>query len=208
MVSTMADGWSVDTTRSSFLRVTGNWMEVVDNKWKLQAEVIGFHGVSGEHSGVNLGRYFMQVCEQVGIVNVKKSKVCSITYSTDVACQHLTATLDNTSNNMTMCQTIEDLPLNENFHPGMQAKTNYCRSYFFYRSSWLTFLLDRCLAHVVNLANIDVMGHITKIAAVETSTAIWEYDPSLIDNQVLRGSSDVIAVIQTFTIKVTFSFYF
>ena len=49
----------------------------------------------------------------------------------------------------------------------------------------------RCLAHVVNISNISVMGHITKIAAVETSTAIWEY-----------GSLDVIATIQTLTIKV------
>jgi hypothetical protein len=64
------------------------------------------------------------------------------------------------------------------------------------------------LAHVVNLANVDVMGHITKITAVETSTAIWEYDPSLINNQVLGGSSDVITVIRTLAIKVMFSFYF
>ncbi|KAH9012952.1 hypothetical protein EDB83DRAFT_2233521, partial [Lactarius deliciosus] len=35
----------------------------------------------------------------------------------------------------------------------------------------------RCLGHVVNLGTIDVMGHITKIATVETTTAIWEYDP-------------------------------
>ncbi|KAH9048755.1 hypothetical protein EDB84DRAFT_1556597 [Lactarius hengduanensis] len=37
---------------------------------------------------------------------------------------------------------------------------------------------DMCLGHVINLANINVMGHITKIAAVETKTAIWEYDPA------------------------------
>jgi hypothetical protein len=50
-------------------------MEVTNGKWKLCAEVIGFHGVSGEHSGENLGRYFMGVCGQVGIINAKKSKV-------------------------------------------------------------------------------------------------------------------------------------
>jgi hypothetical protein len=55
---------------------------------------------------------------------------------------------------------------------------------------------------VVNLANVDVMGHITKIAAVETSTAIWEYDPSLAGNRVLGGSLDVIAAIRTLAIKV------
>lgn len=75
LVSTTADGWSVDTTRASFLGVTGHWMEVTNGKWKLRAEVIGFRGVSGEHSGENLGRYFVGICERVGIVNAKKSKV-------------------------------------------------------------------------------------------------------------------------------------
>jgi hypothetical protein len=50
------------------------------------------------------------------------------------------------------------------------------------------------------------MGHITKIAAVETSTAIWEFDPSLADNRVLGGSLDVIAAIRTLAIKVHFYF--
>jgi hypothetical protein len=47
------------------------------------------------------------------------------------------------------------------------------------------------------------MAHITKIAAVETTTAIWEYDPSLTDNRVLNGSLDVIAAIRTLAIKVS-----
>lgn len=59
-----------------------------------------------------------------------------------------------------------------------------------------------CLGHVVNLANVDIMDHITKIAAVETATAIWEYNPSLPDNHVLNGSLDVIAAIRTLAIKV------
>jgi hypothetical protein len=62
--------------------------------------------------------------------------------------------------------------------------------------------LFRCFAHVVNLANVDVMGHITKLAAVETATAIWEYDPSLPNNHVLGGSLDVIASICTIAVKV------
>jgi hypothetical protein len=59
-----------------------------------------------------------------------------------------------------------------------------------------------CLGHVVNLAEVDVMAHITKIAAMETTTAIWEYDPSLPTNRVLNGSLDVIAAIRTLAIKV------
>ena len=48
-----------------------------------------------------------------------------------------------------------------------------------------------CLAHIVNLGNIDVMKHITRITAMETSTAIWEYDLLLADNFLLNGSLDV-----------------
>jgi hypothetical protein len=46
------------------------------------------------------------------------------------------------------------------------------------------------------------MGHITKTAAVENTTAIWEYDPNLPHNRVLGGSLDVIAAIRTIAIKV------
>src|SRR6266849_3051575 len=52
-----------------------------------------------------------------------------------------------------------------------------------------------------------MMGHITKIAAVENTTAIWEYDPDLYDNCVLGGSLDVIAAVRTIAIKVSFLFF-
>ena len=75
--------------------------------------------------------------------------------------------------------------------------------------SYLTIFLPlinlnkfRCLGHVVNLGNVDVMKHITKIAVVENATSIWEYDPSREDNRVLGGSLDVIAAIRTLSIKV------
>jgi hypothetical protein len=50
-----------------------------------------------------------------------------------------------------------------------------------------------------------MMAHITKIAAVEMTNAIWEYDPSLPDNHVLDGSLDVVAAICTLAIKVCFT---
>ena len=49
-----------------------------------------------------------------------------------------------------------------------------------------------------------MMAHITKIAAMEMTSAIWKYDPSLPDNHMLNGSLDVIAVIHTLVIKVCF----
>ena len=75
LISTTADGWSVDTTKASFLGVTAHWIDVTKGKWTLRAEVIGFRGISGEHSGANLGRCFLGVCERVGIVNAQRSKV-------------------------------------------------------------------------------------------------------------------------------------
>ena len=66
------------------------------------------------------------------------------------------------------------------------------------------FLPIIAASHVVNLVNVDVMGHITSIAAVEASTAIWEYDPSLANNCVLGGSLDVITAIWMLAIKVRF----
>jgi hypothetical protein len=63
-------------------------------------------------------------------------------------------------------------------------------------------LFSRCLEHVVNLANIDIMAHITKVAIIETSTAIWEFDPSLPDNRLHGNSLDVIVAIRTVAIKI------
>ena len=63
-----------------------------------------------------------------------------------------------------------------------------------------------CLAHVINLGNVDVMSNITKIATVKNATAIWEYDPTWTDNRVLGGSLDIIATICTLAINVKILF--
>ena len=46
------------------------------------------------------------------------------------------------------------------------------------------------------------MGHITKIAAIENANIIWEYNPSLPNNRILRGPLDMIAAIHTIAVKV------
>lgn len=46
------------------------------------------------------------------------------------------------------------------------------------------------------------MGAITKKAALETTQAIWEYDPSDLNNRVLGGSLDVIAALCTLATKI------
>jgi hypothetical protein len=75
-VSSTTDLWSLDQTKVSFLRMTGHWIKVNSSKWMLHSEIIGFHGLSGPHSGENVGRYFLKLCERVGIISSSVSKVC------------------------------------------------------------------------------------------------------------------------------------
>ena len=52
-----------------------HWIEVKEGKWKLRAEVIGFRGLSGAHSGENLRRYAVGLLDCVGIMDKVQSKV-------------------------------------------------------------------------------------------------------------------------------------
>lgn len=65
----------------------------------------------------------------------------------------------------------------------------------------LTFFFIRCLEHVVNLANGDVMDHITKIGSMENVATIWKYDPHDPDNHVMDGK-DVVCGLWTLAVKV------
>jgi hypothetical protein len=91
--------------------------------------------------------------------------------------------------------TSEDMSL------GTLVKTNY-RTFFDFKRNNISDDLSSCLEHVVYLTNVAVMTHITKIAAVENQTAIWEYDLDLPGNHALGGSLDLIAAIRTIAIKV------
>jgi hypothetical protein len=74
-ISVTADGWTADNTRGSFLGMTAHWIDVDSGKWRLRSEVVGFQGLSGNHSGSNLGRYFVGLCDRVGITSPDESKV-------------------------------------------------------------------------------------------------------------------------------------
>jgi hypothetical protein len=56
--------------------MTAHWIEVKDKKWMLCSEVVGFQPVSGDHSGWNLGQYFIGLCDHIGICNKDGLKVC------------------------------------------------------------------------------------------------------------------------------------
>jgi hypothetical protein len=85
-VSITADGWSADTTRQGYLGLTGHWIDVMDSgKWVLRSEVVGFRALSGDHSGDNLGRYCIWLCDRLGITGrehskVRRATVCCFTF--------------------------------------------------------------------------------------------------------------------------------
>src|SRR5882672_8240535 len=93
--------------------MSAHWIEVKDGRWKMRASVIGFKGLSGAHTGENLGRYAVGLLDRVGIMNNTESKVNNSrnpeSILTRVSCQLYTATLDNTGNNNTTCKTIETI---------------------------------------------------------------------------------------------------
>ncbi|KAF8240155.1 hypothetical protein L208DRAFT_1216024, partial [Tricholoma matsutake] len=109
--------------------------------------------------------------------------------------------LDNTSSNNTFCDTVESQHLYRNLLHWSAAE-NQMPYVHMLKPSHSCQLTLRCLEHVVNLANINVMSHITKIAVVGTTNAIWEYDPTDPGNHVLNGQLDVIGIIHTLTIKI------
>ncbi|KAF8676686.1 hypothetical protein AX14_004846 [Amanita brunnescens Koide BX004] len=172
-VSITVDGWTADSTKLGFIGITAHWIRVMDKgEWVLDARVIALRGLSGDHGGKNLGRYIIGLCDHMGLIGNEKSKLYG-------------ATLDNTSANGVICKTISRI----HSHRKLEAWDHRKQQYM-------------CLEHVINLANIDVMKHITKIAVVETKTAIWEYDPSDPSNRISNGGLDVIATIRTLAIKI------
>ena len=94
-------------------------------------------------------------------------------------------TADNTSNNDTTCNYIK------------QTLVLQCIYSFNADQHRLP-----CLTHVINLAIMDFMNTITKIAHVEITIAIWEFDPILSQNQVLGNALNIVAVIQMLVIKI------
>lgn len=109
----------MEQTKQGFLGVTGCWVEVTLERgrdcWRIRKAVIGFKAIHGAHDGANLSRALFAVYRRAGIVDVEK-KVSKVR----IDCQCLPSpclpsfqlgkvTLDNASNNDTMCVGIEDL---------------------------------------------------------------------------------------------------
>ena len=86
-MSITADGWLADTMKQGYLGLTGHWIDVTDKgKWVLWSKVVGFRVLSGTHSGDNLGRYCVGLCDRVGITGHEKSKVRTAALYTPCNC--------------------------------------------------------------------------------------------------------------------------
>lgn len=70
-------------------------------------------------------------------------------------------------------------------------------------SSYLPLLaITRCMGHIIQLGIKDFMAFVTKTSAIETTAAIWEYDPNDAENHIQGGKLDAIAFLRTLIVKV------
>jgi hypothetical protein len=99
--------------------------------------------------------------------------------------QLFTITLDNASNNQTLCQEVELQHIRRAL-PEWDAEEHQIP----------------CLEHAVQLSVVSVMDHVTKRSIAESSSTIWEYDPSLDENKVAGGRPDALSVLRTINVKV------
>ncbi|KAF8622594.1 hypothetical protein AX15_006893 [Amanita polypyramis BW_CC] len=171
-------------------------ISVTANAWTTDTTSASFFGMTGHWIKVKDGKWELQS-------SVISFKAISGDHSSDnlahyfvviCKCAGIMAkkssklgrvTINNASNNVSMCRRVSDIH----------------QKYGLFWNHEQNQLL--CLEHVSNLAVLDVMGSITKVATIENAQAIWEFDPTLEDNCMLGGSLDVIAAIQMIAIKVS-----
>lgn len=55
--------------------MTAHWIEVKGGVWKSRSEVVALKFISGNHTGENIGKYFMALTDRVGITSKERSKV-------------------------------------------------------------------------------------------------------------------------------------
>ena len=61
---------------AGFIGLTLHWIHVDESeKWSLKSAVIGMRGLSGNHSGKNIGQFDVGLCDRVGLIGKVQSKV-------------------------------------------------------------------------------------------------------------------------------------
>ena len=155
--------------------MTVHFIAVMEGKWKLRSPLLDLRHYQVDIVG-RTSEDILWVCLTMlgSWTKLEQRFVLSLLLVIDPADIHVTdsdqlytATLDNTGNNNTTCKTIQGI----HTHRGLEWNSDeqqllYILFIHFY-SSQLNFIVHSCLGHVVNLGNIDVMGHIMKIATVK-----------------------------------------
>ena len=77
LVSVTWDLWTEDHTSNPHFGLTGQWIEVKGDSWKLRVEVFAFHVITGAHDGDNLGRWFVRFLDRAGVTLKTHNKVCA-----------------------------------------------------------------------------------------------------------------------------------
>ena len=80
------DSWTRDNTQGLYLGMTVHWINIIresveKGEWELRSEVVAFWGISGNHSGQNIGRYLLALAKHVGIIDENQSKIMFLNLS-------------------------------------------------------------------------------------------------------------------------------
>lgn len=59
--------WTQDTTSDPWIGLTGHWVQVDREDWRIRSEVLGLRIVMGNHGGENLGRFMLGMLDRVGV---------------------------------------------------------------------------------------------------------------------------------------------
>ena len=177
----------MNQTKASFMGITTHWIECKSTGcWTLHSKVIAFKGIAGVHNGENLGHYFVGLCKWAGIIGNTSSKVSFLLsfklFKLLILSQLYCIIANNTSNNDTTCNYIKQALISQKINANQHCLP--------------------CLTHIVNLAITEFMNVVMKITHVETTVAIWEFNPTLTQNQVLGSALDIVAVVQVLAIKI------
>lgn len=76
-ISSLWDMWTAPHTSDPFFGMILQWIAIDEEtgKWTFRDEVGACHKVLGDHSGANLGRYFLMFLDRAGVTSKTHSKV-------------------------------------------------------------------------------------------------------------------------------------
>ena len=88
-VSVNWDLWTEEHASLAYFGMIAQWIDTNSDSWCLRSEVIAFHKISGNHSGKNLGRYFIKFTDCASITSKRKAMANKVsTYSMSIETAH------------------------------------------------------------------------------------------------------------------------